>query len=269
MITARRLLFSSVCVLLSCCPLLSREATAMGLDEIVKRTNHTAYYQGRNGRARVAMTITDGQGRIRTREFTMLRLNTGQGADGDQKFYVYFHRPADVNKMVFMVWKHVQADDDRWLYLPALDLVKRIAATDERTAFVGSDFFYEDVSGRTIDEDRHELVDTTDTYYVLKNTPKDAGAVEFAFYKMWIHTKTFIPVKIEYYNAQGHKYREYQALAVETIEGFPTVTKATMSDQRSGGSTQIDYSNISYQFDIPEDVFSERYLRRVPKEYLY
>ena len=106
-------------------------------------------------------------------------------------------------------------------------------------------------------------------YHVLKNTPKDAGAVEFAFYKMWIHTKTFIPLKIEYYNAQGHKYREYQALAVETIEGFSTVTKATMSDQRSGGSTQIDYSNISYQFDIPEDVFSERYLRRVPKEYLY
>src|SRR5690606_38275237 len=98
----------------------------------------------------------------------------------EQKFYVYFTRPADVNKMGFLVWKKLDTDDDRWLYLPALDLVKRIAASDKRTSFVGSDFYYEDVSGRDIDEDHHELIDTTDNYYVLKNTPRNPSSVEFA-----------------------------------------------------------------------------------------
>ena len=104
-----------------------------------------------------------------------------------------------------MVWKHIKADDDRWLYLPALDLVKRIAASDERTSFVGSDFFYEDVSGRGLDEDVHELLETSDNYFVIKNTPKRPDDVEFSYYKMWIHKKTFLPIKTEYFDKTGEK----------------------------------------------------------------
>jgi len=53
-----------------------------------------------------------------------------------------------------------------------LDLVKRIAARDKRTSFVGSDFLYEDVSGRSLDEDTHELVDVSDRLFIVKNVPK-------------------------------------------------------------------------------------------------
>jgi len=134
------------------------EAQDLSVDEIVEKSNQVAYYQGKDGRSDVSMVIKDKQGQERTREFTILRWDApGEGEGdaycGDQKFYVYFQRPADVNKMVFMVWKRVNREDDRWLYLPALDLVKRIAAADKRTSFAGSDFFYEDVSGRNIEED--------------------------------------------------------------------------------------------------------------------
>lgn len=246
--------------------------------EIVEKSYRMAYYQGKDGRARVSMVITDSQGRQRNRQFTILRRDdpppTGtpdKAADDytrDQKFYVYFHRPADVNKMVFMVWKRVDRDDDRWLYLPALDLVKRIAATDKRTSFVGSHFFYEDVSGRNIEADTHELIKTTQNYYVLKNTPKDPKTVEFAYFNMWIHRGTFIPVKSEYFDEKGEKYREYEALKVETVQGFPTVTKSRMRDLRVRGETLLEYSAVRYNLDLPEDIFTERYLRRAPAEYL-
>ena len=127
----------------------------LSVDTIVKKTIQASYYPGTDGRAQVSMTMKDSQGRKRKRRFTILRRNVTTQLGGDQQFYVYFHRPADVNKTVFMVWKKVKQEDDRWLYLPALDLVKRIAAGDERTSFVGSDFFYEDVSGRGFDEDPH------------------------------------------------------------------------------------------------------------------
>jgi outer membrane lipoprotein-sorting protein len=249
------------------------------VSEIVDNANRIAYYQGKDGRASVLMTITDSQGRTRTREFTILRRDElppgmAEGAEvgddycGDQKFYVYFNRPADVSKMVFMVWKHVDKDDDRWLYLPALDLVKRIATTDERTSFVGSEFFYEDVSGRNPQEDNHELVETTDNYYVLKNTPKDPSLVEFAHYKMWIHRTSFVTVKVEYYDKNGQKYREYDAQEVNTIQEFPTVTKSRMKDLRTDGQTVIEYSDVKYDIGMPDDIFTERYLRRPPLQYL-
>lgn len=251
---------------------------APSVEEIVNNTNRVAYYQARDGRAQVSMEIKDKQGRVRNRQFSILRRDeidpkNPNGSDdymGDQKFYIYFKRPADVNKMVFMVWKHADMDteDDRWLYLPALDLVKRIAGTEKRTSFVGSDFFYEDVSGRNINEDVHELEKTTDDYYVLKNTPKDPGAVEFKYFTMWIHKDTFIPIKIEYFDKNGEKYREYAARGVETIEGHPTVIRASMKNLNTGSETTISYRKVNYDIDLPENIFTERYLRKPPRKYL-
>jgi len=251
---------------------VAARAQELTVDRIVRNTNRVAYYQGKDGRAEVSMVITDSQGRQRKREFTILRWDDQPEGDdsvtGEQKFYVYFHRPADVRKTVFLVWKHIGKDDDRWLYLPALDLVKRIAATDERTSFVGSDFFYEDVSGRCIEEDDHQLTQTTDTYYVLRNTPKDPEAVEFSYYLMWVHKASFIPVKIEYFDKQGGKYRVYEVLGVDDIQGYKTVTKSKMTDLRRKSSTVVTYNKVKYAVGLPEDIFTERYLRNPPRGYL-
>ena len=247
-------------------PLWAQDA-APTVDDIVKKTNAVSYYQGADGRARVKMTIKDKQGSTREREFTILRKNADDKNEA-QKFFVYFHRPADVRQMVFMVWKHVGKDDDRWLYQPALDVVRQIAASDERTSFVGSTFFYEDVSGRGLDEDTHELVETTADYYVLKNTPKNPSAVEFDAYTMYIHKGTFIPVKGEYTDAAGNKIREMQALEVKEIQGFQTVTKSMLSDLRTGSSTTITYNKVEYNLGLAEDLFTERYLRNPPRAQL-
>jgi len=241
---------------------------AMAVADIVAKANHAAYYKGKDGRANVEMEISDAQGRTRTRSFTILRKNIDDESDGAQRMYVYFHKPADVNKTVFMVWKHLDADDDRWLYLPALDLVKRIAASDERTSFVGSNFFYEDVSGRTPSEDNHELVETTDSYYVVKSTPKKPESVEFSYYKNWIHKDSFLPVKTEFYDKNGKAYRRYQAVKVQTIQGYPTVTASKMEDLETESSTLMSYSDVKYDVGLPEDIFTERYLRAAPQEYL-
>jgi len=245
------------------------EAQTPSVQAIVEQTNQVAYYQGKNGRAQVLMTITDNQGRKRYRQFSILRWDNESGeTTGVQKYYVYFTRPPDVNKMVFMVWKKENGEDDRWLYLPALDLIKRISSQEKRTSFVGSDFYYEDVSGRSINADTHELEETTENYYVLKNTPKDPAAVEFAYYRMWIHRASFIPVKIEYYDDRGNAYREYQALKVETIQGYPTVTQASMKDSRIGGETLLQYRDVHYDIGLPETIFTERYMRQPPMQYL-
>ncbi len=236
------------------------------VQEIVKRTNKASYYQGQDGRATVKMTIM-GKGAKRTRRFTVLRRNE-PGSSGDQKFYIYFHKPADVARMVFIAHKHAKGQDDRWVYVPGLDLVKRVAASDKRTSFVGSDWFYEDVSGRSLDADKHELVQTSKSYYVLKHTPKNRRSVEFAYYKMWIHRGTFLPTKVEYYDGRGKKYRVMTVEAVKDIQGFKTVTKATMESLLEGTKTTLEYEKVQYNIKLPAGVFAERYLRRAPLRYL-
>ncbi|MFP4166263.1 MAG: outer membrane lipoprotein-sorting protein [Opitutales bacterium] len=248
---------------------------APSVDEIVHRANRAAYYQGKDGRAEVRMTITDDQGRERERRMTLLRYDEADTDDlednayrSPQKYYVYFHRPADLNRTVFMVWKHLEDQDDRWLYLSSLDLVRRISATDKRNSFVGSDFFYEDVSGRNIELDTHEKTGETEDYYILESTPKDPDAVRFARYESYIHKSSFIPIQVNYYKENDEKYREATALEVETIQGYPTVTRARMRSLEKGSETVMEYPNVEYDVGLPEDIFTERYLRRAPSKYL-
>ncbi len=238
-------------------------AQELSVEEIVKKANEASYYAGKDGKADVKMTISDSKGSARTREFTILRRD---GDGGDQNFYVYFKAPADVRKMAFLVWKHVGKADGRWLWLPALNLNKRIAPGDKRTSFVGSDFLYEDVSGRGIDLDKHELLASSDTHYKIKSVPKDSDTVEFSYYNVWVDKKTFIPQKAEYYDKNDKLYRRVEAVKVEVIQGYPTVMEAVASDLKSGTSTVNVFSNVKYDIGLSERIFTERFLRRPPKE---
>ena len=247
------------------------DAAALGaqdltdVDRIVEEANLAAYYAGDDGRAEVRMTISDAQGRTRIRQFYILRRDVEDG--GDQSYAVLFTRPADVRNTVFLVDKHVGKDDDRWLYLPDLDLVRRIAAGDKRTSFVGSDFLYEDLSGRGVEEDTHELIETTGAHYVVRNTPVDPGSVEFSSWTMWIDKTNFLPTTMEYQDEKGEVYRRIEALDVGEVDGHPTVTRAKVSDLRSGGSTVSDFRNVEYDLGIPESVFTERTLRSPSRQW--
>lgn len=241
-------------------------ATTMSADDIVQRANLAAYYGGDDGRSEVRMIITDAQDRQQRRQFTVLRRDVEDG--GDQQFLVVFSQPSDVRGTVFLVDKHTGRDDDRWLYLPGLDLVKRISAGDKRTSFVGAHYFYEDVSGRRPADDTHELLETTDTDFVLRHVPVDPQTVEFASYVTWIDRETFLPMKIEYTNSAGELYRRVEVFDVEEIDGVDTVTRSRVSDLLGGGRTDMQFRHIAYDVGLPADVFTERSLRNPPREWL-
>jgi hypothetical protein len=253
-------------IILSLFTLAARGETLSDADEIVARANLAAYYAGADGRSEVRMIILDAQGRQQRRQFTVLRRDVEEG--GDQQFLVVFSQPSDVRGTVFLVDKHLARDDDRWLYLPGLDLVKRISAGDKRTSFVGAHYFYEDVSGRRPTDDTHEILETTESHYLLKHVPIDPASVEFSSYVTWIDRQTFLPTKIEYTNPADDVYRRVEVLKVEEIGGHPTVTSSRVSDLLTGGRTDMQFRYIAYDIGVPETVFTERSLRNPPRDWL-
>lgn len=245
--------------------LMLNTAGAQTVEEIIQRANQAAYYAGTDGRSEARMRIIDGSGREQVRQFTLLRRN---GDADTQQYLVVFSRPADVRGTVFLVHKNPGADDNRWMYLPGLDLVRRIAPGDKRTSFVGSHVFYEDVSGRHLEEDHHELIETTDDYYVIRSVPKDSGSVEFAEFRTWIDRSTWLPMRSEYQGSDGQVYRRMEIQEVTTIDGYPTGTRMRMDNLATGGYTEVEFRFSSYDLGIPESVFTERSLRNPPRQWL-
>src|SRR3990167_6169274 len=145
----------------------SNQAHALSGEEVMEKSQAAFLYPGKDFKARVVMKLINKDGQERLRELTMLRKNTGE-AGGEQKYFMGFFQPADA----------------RWIFIPAVSMVKRIAAQDKRSSFVGSDFTYEDVSGRDIEDDTHvlereEKLGNRDCH-VVKSTPK-TGDADFGY----------------------------------------------------------------------------------------
>lgn len=241
------------------------ETTALA---IMEESHLNFYYAADGGRSKVEMTLTNKKGRTRVREFWMFRTDIEDL--GDQNYYAYFIKPADVRRMAILTLKHAKKSDDRWLYVPAIDLVKRLAASDNHSAFVGSDFTYEDVSGRLPALDSHErLPDTTlndKPVIVIKSTPVDPKTAKYAWRVSWIDQEVMLPVQEEFYNKKGEVSRRMVVDRIETIEDIPTAVERTMTTLKSKHSSTITFNEVSYKVDIKANKYNERLLKNPPAQ---
>lgn len=244
--------------------------------EIMERSHSAYYYAGTDAKGRMLMELIDREGRKRIRDMTMLRKN--QEEAGSQKYFIYFHQPGDVRRLTFMIWKYPGREDDRWIYIPAVDLIRRIAAEDKYSSFVGSDFSYENISGRDVAEDTHtilreEKLASRDSI-VIESIPRSDAA--FTKRISWIDRENFLPLKEEYYDAQNRLQRIFTADIIEDIavgEGddrriYPTVMKRTMRNVRTGHRTEVNIKSVTYDLGLEDADFSERRMRRPPRNWI-
>ncbi len=236
--------------------------------EIAERSLEAFYYAGDDMRVRVSMALINPQGKTRRREMTMLRKNFG--SEGDQRYFLFFHAPPDVKGMTFMVWKDPAREDDRWIFIPSLKLVQRIAANDKRSSFVGSDFTHEDVSGRDVGDETHTLLRSEAMEgrrcYVLESRPE--GRADYARRVSWIDEERWLPLREEYFDARGEKVRVFSSDEVEQVSGHWTVTKRTMSNLQTGHHTEVVYEEAAYDVGIEDSLFTERRLRQPPRRWI-
>lgn len=244
--------------------------------EIMKKSQQAFYYPGADMKADIRMELITADGNKRIRVLTMLRWNDSKSKD--QKYFIYFHEPADVRRMTFLIWKYSLKEDDRWIYVPAVDFVRRIAASDARSSFVGSDFSYEDVSGRDIPADTHSLLREEKLgdreCYVVESIPKES--VDYIKRISWIDKRTFLPLKEEYYDAQKKLARIFTADKIEDVtttkggerKSIPTIIKRAMKNLKTGHRTEVIFTSLSYNIGLQENIFSERYLRNPPERWI-
>ena len=77
--------------------------------------------------------------------------------------------------------------------------VRRIRATDKSRSFQGSDFSYEDLSGRELDSDRYELIGEDffngTQCYKVKAVPLEKDT-QYSSRIIWVDKKYFLMKKI-------------------------------------------------------------------------
>jgi len=211
-------------------------------------------------------TLTNKAGKTRVRH-TLRYWKDYEGKDGlSSKSFIYFDTPPDVKDTTFLNWSQeaADADDDQWIYLPALRKVRRIASGDKENSFMGSDLIYDDMGDREVEEDTFTLLrvenDNGTKMYVVQAIAKKENYI-YSKRLAWVNAETWTIPQIEFYDRKGRLLKIMTSDWVQ-IDGIWTWEKTVVENQLSGHRTEIAISNVKYNQGLKESLFTERSLRK-------
>ncbi len=213
--------------------------------------------------ADLKMVLRNKEGRESEREVSLKVLE--MDGDGDRTLFV-FDRPRDVRGTAFLVHAHIDEPDDQWLFLPALNRVKRISSSKQSGSFMGSEFSYEDLGAIEVAKFTHRLL-RDEAYGELECTVSERIPLDsdsgYSRQLVWIDTEELRTVQVQYFDRGG---QHLKTLVVEDFEKFLEQfwrgTKLTMSNHLTGKSTTLQWSNFDFESNLEENDFTQTALRR-------
>jgi hypothetical protein len=259
-------------------PFRSTQPPEPSADEVARRVQDRD--TGRDSRSTMRMKLFDRRGRARERALTLMSLRgreagTQSAAPDGDRLLIRFTYPNDIRGTSFLVWEHPDAEDERFLYLPSLGRVRRIAGAETQESFVGSDFTYEDFGGREFDDYTYAFAGPAGSHaswtpqgggqprpaWRLESRRRDASA-QFPRVVSLVLKNSAIVVQADIYNRRNEKQKVYTVRRVDQIEGIWTVMDAEMTNTLEKSRTELVVEQADYNVGLREPDFSRRELER-------
>ena len=212
----------------------------------------------------LSMTLINKGGSKRERKISSFAMDVGK----DTKQIMFFRYPNDVKGTGFLTvdYDDISKDDDKWLYLPAMKKTRRISGKSSKTDyFMGSDFTYDDVGERNVDEDTHTLlreekVDGVDCW-VVESVPKKSDEI-FSKKVMWIRKDCLIAAKVEYYDKLGKLHRFLKVEKVAQVDGFWAIAKMRLDNVQTNHKTILEFNDLKFNIPLDAKTFTVPRLER-------
>ena len=238
-------------------PAFSKEMTA---EEIIDEME--SGFQNENMLMQFKMTIysKSGQTRERTLRARMKKEN------GLSRSVITFEEPADVRAVKFLVIENKDRDDDQMLYLSSIKRVRRIASSQRSGSFMGTDFSYNDLSSHDPDKGKHKLLpaETVDgkECYVVESIPNDPEDYGYGRAVWWVRKDNLVALKADLYDKSLALQKKMSASNLEEYKpGKWLAKKIEMKNVQKGTHTLIDIVKYKADANIPDDYFTERFLK--------
>lgn len=217
------------------------------------------------------LVLIDKKGRQRSRELKLY----GKSTQDIEKTLVYFLAPADVKGTSYMShdWKDSAKEDKAWLYLPALQKVKRVSSAQESGSFMGSDFTYADINGLNYDDFSYqflalsEYVDGQDCW-VIEAHSKDERVINktgYLKFKAWIRKDNYFQVKSVLHVKKGKRIKYFSARDIKKEQGIwvaHSVQMITTRNEKKEHSSVIKISDVTFNKPIDEGFFNVKAMQR-------
>jgi hypothetical protein len=258
----RRLALSSVAVVVAVftsfplhAQLGSSENARQIVDEWERRTTSASYrYEG------LLRTFEDG-GKTSQKRWVLERL----GAHGQSKVVIRFTEPAEVKGVELLIVNHPDRSSDQWMWTPAIERDRRIALQDRSTRFFGTDFTFEDLEERDVDQDDYELLGEQTINFAptwkIAATPKQSKTSQYTKSILFIRKDNYAMARIDFF-VKDQQVRRLTYADIRNVQGIWTAHDLTMSDLKRYSRTELVLDKVQYNLPLDESRFTLQGLRR-------
>jgi len=206
---------------------------------------------------RAVLDIYAQDGTSSKKQFTLSRL----GAAGDSKTLLRFTGPEEIRGVALLSVNTKGATDRQWLYTPAIDRVRPISARELSEKFAGSDFTYEDVEERVLDDFIYTLIDQDDTIenhktYKIQATPISPDKSQYKYIYLWVAQDVPVILAAQMYDQGGVLIREMHASQLKKVSGMWGARKVEMISPADKTRTTLTIEEIHFNLPLDEKLFT-------------
>jgi hypothetical protein len=233
---------------------LAQDARQLVAESQARSRSKSQQYEG-------TLEVAGASNKISLKRWTYQRI----GSYGASKSILRFTAPPEVKGVALLIVNHTDRASDQWMWTPAIERDRRIALQDRSTRFFGTDFSFEDLEERDVDQFDYKLVgdDTIDgaACWKIETKPKESKSSQYTLSLISIRKDILVAVQIENYN-KDKLIRLVHYSDIEKVDGIWTPRSIEVYDPGRQSRTILKLEKLQYNVPLKEDDFTLEALRR-------
>jgi len=207
------------------------------------------------------LEVVAADGKTSSKSWQSLRL----GSYGNSKAVIRFTAPAEVKGVALLIVNHPDRDSDQWMWTPAIGRDRRIALQDRSTRFFGTDFSFEDLEERDVDQydfrfTGDEAIDGAPCWRI-EARPRQTKTSQYTLSRTWVRKDNYVPVQWENF-VKDQLVRRLRASDIQNVQGIWTARVLEMTDRRRKSRTVLRLQKLEYNVPLKDEDFTVQALRR-------
>jgi len=224
------------------------------MEEAQRRTEAKSYqYEG-------LLQAFDAKDNVTEKRWTFERV----GVHGHSKAVLRFTAPAEVKGVALLIFNHPDRASDQWMWTPAIERDRRIALQDRSTRFFGTDFSFEDLEERDVDQYDYSMLgnDTIagESCWKILSTPKQSRSSQYSRSTVWIRKDNYAPARLDHF-VRDEVVRRLTYSSIENIQGIWTARQLEVAELRRGSRTRLTLQQVTYNVPMKDEKFTLQAIR--------
>jgi outer membrane lipoprotein-sorting protein len=187
------------------------------------------------------------------------------GSNGASKAILRFTAPAEVKGVALLILNHTDRSSDQWMWTPAIERDRRIAAQDRSTRFFGTDFSFEDLEERDVDQFDYKFQDEETigglACWKIESKPRQSVSSQYTSSMLWIRKDNYLAAQIENFS-KDKLVRRIRYSDIQNVSGIWTPRTVEVYDANRKSRTVLKLEKLEYNVPMKDEDFTLEALRR-------